>query len=142
MFLLSQRPPRHSVTRGYFVLRHPASHMTIEEPRRIGVSLYPEQIERLEEEAEANPKVDSVSELVRLLVADYTGTLDQLRPPNTPDAENIQRLVESQQKLLEEIRNEIDREEDIDLDALIQLVDNVRDSQEEVSHELDQHDIY
>jgi len=116
--------------------------MTIEEPRHIGVSLYPEQIERLEEEAEANPKVDSVSELVRLLVADYTGTLDQLRPPNTPDAENIQRLVESQQKLLEEIRNEIDREEDIDLDALIQLVDNVRDSQEEVSHELDQHDIY
>lgn len=116
--------------------------MTIEEPHHIGVELYPEQLEQLERAAENHPDVDNVNDLVQLLVADHTGTLDQLRSPGALDVEKIRSLLEWQQELLEDVSEEIDGESDADLDAVRRCLEDVRKRQEEISDELEQRTIY
>ncbi|MDB9233353.1 hypothetical protein [Halorubrum ezzemoulense] len=116
--------------------------MTIIEPEHIEVALLPEQIERLEDAVEEHPDVDDTSELLQLVVADHTGTLDQLRRPQAYDIERIRELLEDQQRLLEELTEEIDAEDDSDLDAVIHFLEDVRERQEEVSDELEREIIY
>jgi hypothetical protein len=96
--------------------------MTIEEPRHIDVALYSDQLDRL-------------------LVAKHTDTLEQLRPPGAPDVEEIRSLLEWQQEYLEDMGEEI-KKNDADFDAVIPLLEDVRERQEEISDELEQRVIY
>jgi len=116
--------------------------MTIIRPEPITVALFPEQIDQLERAAETNQSVDDVNELLQLVVADYTGTLDQLQPPQSTDTNRIREALEYQQDLLEDLNEKIDAEGNADLDEVSRLFHELRDFQEEIRAELEQRVIY
>ncbi|MGQ3327659.1 hypothetical protein [Halorubrum sp. FL23] len=116
--------------------------MTVIEPEPIRVALYPEQIDQLEAAAAGNQDVDNVNELLQLVVADYTGTLDQLQSPYSTDTNQILKILERQQTLLEDLNEKIDSEDNADLDEVNRLFHDLRDSQDEIVAELEQRVIY
>lgn len=116
--------------------------MTIVEPEPITVALFPEQIDQLERAAESNQDVDNANELLRLVVADYTETLDQLQPPQSTDPDRIREILEYQQGLLEDLNEKIDAEGNANLEEVNRLFRNLRNSQDEIVDELEQRVIY
>ena len=116
--------------------------MTVVEPEPITVALFPDQIDQLEQAAANNQDVDDANELLQLVVADYTGTLDQLQPPQSTDADRIREILEYQQSLLEDLNEKIDAEGNSDLDEVTRLFDDLRDSQDEIVAELEQRVIH
>ena len=116
--------------------------MTVIEPEPFTVGLFPDQIDQLERAAENNQGVDDASELLQLVVADYTGTLDQLQPPQSTDPAEIRKILENQQSLLEDLNEKIDPEGNTDLDEVNRLFNDLRDSQDEIAAELEQNVIY
>lgn len=116
--------------------------MTIIEPEPIAVALFPDQIDQLEQAAANNQDVDDVNELLQLVVADYTGTLDQLQPPQSTDADRIREVLEHQQGLLEDLNEKIDDKGNADLDEVNRLFHDLWDTQDEIVDELEQRVIY
>ena len=116
--------------------------MTVVEPEPITVALFPDQIDQLEQAAANNQDVDDANELLQLVVADYTGTLDQLQPPQSTDADRIREILEYQQSLLEDLNEKIDAEGNAHLDEVTRLFDDLRDSQDEIVAELEQRVIH
>jgi hypothetical protein len=116
--------------------------MRVVEPEPITVALFPDQIDQLEQAAANNQDVDDANELLQLVVADYTGTLDQLQPPQSTDADRIREVLEHQQGLLEDLNEKIDAEGNADLDEVNRLFHDLRNSQDEIVSELEQRVIY
>ncbi|WP_144920389.1 hypothetical protein [Halorubrum salsamenti] len=116
--------------------------MTVVEPEPITVALFPDQIDQLEQAAANNQDVDDANELLQLVVADYTGTLDQLQPPQSTDPNEIREVLEHQQGLLEDLNEKIDAEGNADLDEVNQLLRVLWDTQDEIAAELEQNVIY
>lgn len=135
-------PTRCGEPRGYFLLEYPVAGMTVVEPEPITVALFPDQIDQLEQAAANNQDVDDANELLQLVVADYTGTLDQLQPPQSTDADRIREVLEHQQGLLEDLNEKIDAEGNADLDEVNRLFHDLRNSQDEIVSELEQRVIY
>ncbi|WP_188877479.1 hypothetical protein [Halarchaeum grantii] len=113
--------------------------MTPYEPELIEVALSPEQGDKLEAAVEANDAVGNESELLQLLIAEETATLEQLSPDY--DVTAIRSMLERQQELLEQIAEGVE-ESNSDLDAVSHRLENVRETQEAIRSELESHLIY
>jgi len=113
--------------------------VTSYEPERIEVALSPEQSDKLEAAVEANDAVGNESELLQLLIAEETDTLEQLSPDY--DVAAIRSMLERQQELLESIVKEAEGGES-DLDAVNYKLEEVREIQVKIRSELEAHLIY
>ncbi|MGB9986198.1 hypothetical protein [Salarchaeum japonicum] len=113
--------------------------MTPYEPEHIEVAVSREQSDKLEAAVEANDAVGNANDLLHLLIAEKTDTLEQLSPDY--DVAGIRSALERQQHLLERIAEEVEGD-DSDLHAVSHRLEDVQDTQEAIRSELESHLIY